>query len=249
MSVFVIADTHLSLSVEKPMDVFGCRWENYQNKIKENWQSTVRANDTVVIPGDISWGMNLEQARDDLLFLENLPGKKILLKGNHDFWWETAAKLNRFTEENSIRTLSFLQNNAFRAENYIICGSRGWYTDDKKVNAQNAPDAQKIIQRECIRLRMSLEAGKKLQQQTEQQEGFRPQMLAFLHFPPYFKGYICDELILELYRYEINRCFYGHIHASYDIPMTAEYMDIRFSLISADYLNFIPYRIESIDEN
>ncbi|MBP3918309.1 MAG: metallophosphoesterase [Clostridia bacterium] len=244
MSVFVMADTHLSLCVNKPMDKFGSRWKNHTEKIRENWMNTVSAEDTVVIPGDLSWGINLDESLADFRFIDSLPGKKILLKGNHDYWWDTVKKMTSFFEANGIATMSFLHNSAVRCENFILCGSRGWYTEDKKIVTQNDVDTKKMIAREVGRLKLSLDAGKALQKQVMETEGKNLEMLVFLHFPPYFKGYICDEIILELYRYGIERCYFGHIHGVYDVPVTRKYMDISFTLTAGDFLNFIPLKIE-----
>ncbi len=243
MSVFVMADTHLSLSTNKPMDKFGIRWKNHAEKIRENWCRIVTDADTVVIAGDLSWGINLDEALPDFRFIDTLPGKKILLKGNHDYWWDTVTKMTAFFEENGIKTVSFLHNSAVRCEDFILCGSRGWYNEDKKVVTQNEVDTAKLIAREVGRIKASLDAGKALREKALSEEGIAPEMLVFLHFPPYFKGYICDEIILELYRYGIERCYFGHIHGVYDIPMTRRYMDIDFNFISGDFLNFIPLEI------
>ncbi|MBO5648495.1 MAG: metallophosphoesterase [Clostridia bacterium] len=157
MSVFVMADPHLSLSTDKPMDKFGARWTDHAEKIRTRWCEVVAPEDTVVIPGDLSWGINLEQALPDLSFIDALPGKKILLKGNHDYWWDTVKKMTAFFDAHGITTMSFLHNNAVRCENFILCGSRGWYTGDKKVVTANEVDAAKLIAREVGRLRTSLE--------------------------------------------------------------------------------------------
>ena len=243
MAVFVMADTHLSLSGEKPMHIFGSRWTGHTEKIRKNWLETVGENDTVVIPGDLSWGINLNEALEDFRFIDALPGKKVLLKGNHDYFWDTVTKMTAFNEINGIRTFSFLHNNAVRCEDFIFCGSRGWYTEDKKVIVQNEVDTAKLVAREVGRLHTSLEAGRKIQDEVFRTKGIRPEILVFLHFPPYFKGYICDEIILELYHFGVERCYFGHIHGSYDVPPMLSYMDMEFRLISADYLNFVPQRI------
>lgn len=244
MSVFVMADTHLSLACDKPMDVFGSRWAGHTEKIRERWLETVRDEDTVVIPGDLSWGIDLDEAREDLRFINDLPGEKILLKGNHDYWWDTVSKMTAFNEENGFSHFRFLHNNALRAEDFILCGSRGWYTEDKKVVTANEVDTKKIVAREVGRLKKSLDAGKALHDEILSAEGKDLEMLVFLHFPPYYRNYICDEIILELYRYHISRCYFGHIHGAYDVPAVREYMDIEFSLISADFLDFRPLKIE-----
>ncbi len=244
MAVFVMADTHLSLACNKPMHIFGSRWENHAEKIKKNWSETVAETDTVVIPGDLSWGLNLKESLTDFQFIDKLPGKKVILKGNHDYYWDTVTKMNAFNVQNGITTFSYLHNCAVRAEDFILCGSRGWYTEDKKVTVQNETDAGKLIAREVGRLHISLEAGKVLHDELLEREGKDLELLAFLHFPPYFRGYICDEIILELYRYGVERCFFGHIHGAYDVPAMRKYMDIEFYLIAADYLSFKPLCID-----
>ena len=244
MSVFVMADLHLSLGTNKPMDKFGARWKNHTEKIRENWLAAVADTDTVIIPGDLSWGINLEEALPDFHFVDDLPGKKILLKGNHDYWWDTVTKMNAFFSANGITTMSFLHNSAVQCEDFIVCGSRGWYNEDKKVITQNDVDTKKLIAREVGRIKTSLDAGRAIRETVAAEQGFSPDMLVFLHFPPYFKGYICDEIILELYRYGIARCYFGHIHGVYDVPAVRRYMDIDFYNIAGDFLNFVPLKIE-----
>ena len=236
MALFVIGDLHLSNSTPKAMDVFGPRWSSYMDRIAENWRAAVTDDDTVVIPGDVSWAIDFDELKPDFDYLEALPGKKILLKGNHDYWWQTMSKLTAFIEANGYGSISFLHNDATEAEGYIICGSRGWYNDDKNTPIRGA-DSKKIIAREVIRLRASLEKGKALCGDGNKE------MIAFLHFPPIFKGYLCDELILELYRAGIKRCYFGHIHGNYEAPARIEYADIDFYLASADYILFKPMRI------
>ena len=243
MSLFVIGDTHLSFSCEKPMDIFGSRWHGYTEKLEEQWRELVKDEDTVVIAGDISWAMTVDEAKADFDFLERLPGKKIIMKGNHDYWWQTMSKLNAFVEKNEYKSLTFLHNNAYVCEDFIICGSRGWYNDDKGAPIRGA-DSEKIVAREVVRLGISLSEGLRLREEEKEKDGKEREVLAFLHFPPIFKGYMCDEIIMELYRKEVSRCFFGHIHGSYDHPIKINYADIDFFFISADYLNFRPYKIE-----
>lgn len=242
MALYVIGDSHLSLSTKKPMDIFGSRWNGYVDKLKKGWESRVGEDDTVVLAGDISWAMNPEEAKADFDFIEALPGKKIILKGNHDYWWQTMAKLNAFIERNGYKTIRFLHNNSYETENFIICGSRGWYTDDRTAPIRGA-DAAKIVAREVQRLSLSLTEGLKLQE-AARARGEEKEILAFLHFPPIFKGYICDEIVLELYRKDVRRCYFGHIHGNYDCARVIHYSDIDFYLISADYLLFEPLKIE-----
>ncbi len=243
MALYVIGDLHFSFSTEKPMDVFGSRWTGYVEKIKTGWLSRVKDEDTVILAGDISWGMTPEEAKADFDFIEALPGQKIILKGNHDYWWQTLSKLEKFVKENGYQTIRFLHNNAYEVENFIICGSRGWYTDDRTSVSMRGADAPKIVAREVQRINISLDAGKKLQQAAEER-GEKKEILAFLHFPPIFKGYLCDEIVLALYLGGIERCYFGHIHGNYEAPPVINYSDIDFRLISADFLLFDPWKIE-----
>ena len=243
MALYVIGDSHLSLSTEKPMDVFGSRWTGQVEKFKKGWESRVKPEDTVVLAGDISWAMTTEEAKADFDFIEALPGKKIILKGNHDYWWQTMAKLDAFIAANEYKTIQFLHNNAYETEDFIICGSRGWYTDDKTAPIRGA-DAAKIVAREVQRISVSLTAGTKLRD-AARERGEEKEILCFLHFPPIFKGYICDEIILELYRKGVERCYFGHIHGKYDSAKVISYSDIDFYLISAEYLLFEPLKIEA----
>jgi predicted phosphohydrolase len=185
--------------------------------------------------------MTTEEAKADFDFIEALPGQKIILKGNHDYWWQTMAKLDAFLAANEYKTIRFLHNNAYETEDFILCGSRGWYTDDK--NAPRGADAAKIVAREAQRIAMSLNAGVKLQE-AARENGKEKEILAFLHFPTIFEGYLCDEIILELYRKGVERCYFGHIHGSYESARVISYSDIDFYLISADYLLFEPLKIE-----
>lgn len=242
MSLYVIGDLHLSLSTEKPMDVFGSRWAGYVEKLIAGWNERVSDQDTVVLAGDISWAMTTEEAKADFDLIESLPGQKIILKGNHDYWWQTMAKLEAFVEENGYQTIHFLHNNAYETEDFIICGSRGWYTDEKTPPIRGA-DAAKIVAREVIRLSASLTIGKEMQA-AARAAGKEKEILSFLHFPPIFKGYLCDEIILELYRKGVERCYFGHIHGNYEAAAVLSYSDIDFYLISADFLLFEPLKIQ-----
>lgn len=233
MSLFAIADLHLSLSVNKPMDVFGYRWTDYTEKIKKNWCAIVNDDDTVIVPGDISWAIDYNEAKLDFAFIESLPGKKIFGKGNHDYWWGTMAKNKSFCKEHDFKTIDFLFNNALKVENCIICGTRGWYVDEKLQSTTNNVEYQKIVNRETARLKLSLEEAKKLQENDEQ-------IFVFFHFPPVFNNFVCDEIIDVLLEYNVKQCYFGHIHGSYSIPKTTKYKDISFTLVSADYLNFVP---------
>ena len=229
-----MADLHLSLSVNKPMDIFGARWTDYMEKIKKNWCAVVTDEDTVIVPGDISWGIDYNEAKKDFEFIDSLPGKKLLGKGNHDYWWGTMSKNKAFCEESGFNTIDFLYNNAFKVEDYIVCGTRGWYVDEKLQNTSNDNvEYQKIVNREASRLKMSLEKAKAIQEHNEQ-------ILVFFHFPPVFNNFVCEEIVNVLLEYNIKNCYFGHIHGTYCVPKTFEHKGISFTLISADFLNFVP---------
>jgi len=237
MSIFAIADLHLSTldSTNKSMEVFGRRWIGYTEKLKSNWQKLVNETDTVIIPGDISWALTLEEARSDLLFLDSLPGKKILGKGNHDFWWCTMKKHFEFFEKNSIETISFLYNNAYEADDFIIAGTRGWYHDEEASNIPDNTDFEKLTNRETLRLRTSLKEAVKIKEQSPNKE-----ILVFMHFPPFWNGKESESIVSLLKEYEIKRVFYGHIHGNYTVAPSFLHNGIEMNIISADYLGFIP---------
>ncbi len=227
MSLFTIADLHLSLSTDKSMEIFK-GWENYTEKIEKNWNDTVSDSDTVVIPGDISWAMKLEQAEADLRFIHNLPGKKLIFKGNHDLWWQTMSKLNIFLQDKGFDSIEFLHNSAKRVGDIAVCGTRGWFYDGEA--------SKKVILREAGRLEASIKSAIAL--------GGEP--VAFLHYPPIAGDLVVDEIMQVLLDYKIKRCYYGHIHGvSFKSRRAFEgdYKGIEFKLISADYLKFMPFRV------
>lgn len=236
MSLFVISDLHLDvLTNEKSMEVFGDKWKDYTNKIKKNWCAVVNENDTVIIPGDISWALTLEDSITDLQWINDLPGKKILMKGNHDFWWSTVTKMKRFFAENNLNTFDILYNNALEVESYILAGSRGWFVDKTVQPQKNVTvDYDKILNREQIHLRMSLNEAKALQEKSGKE------ILVFFHFPPVWSDFKCEELLDILKEYNISRVFFGHIHGSYNHSSSFEHEEIQFKMISADFINFIP---------
>lgn len=233
MSLFSIADLHLSLASPKPMDIFGARWTDHTEKIEKRWRAVVNGDDTVVVPGDISWAIDLTGALPDLKFIDSLPGTKILGKGNHDYWWSTAAKIGNLFEAEGITTIRLLQNNAYECDDYIIAGTRGWYVDDKLQQTETA-DYEKIVARENIRLRLSLEAADKLRAETGKE------ILVYFHFPPTFRDFRCNEFIETMKEFGIKNCYYGHIHGNYLIPRTTVTDGISMTIVAADYLNFIP---------
>ncbi len=233
MALFVISDLHLSFGTDKPMDVFGARWENFETRLEANWKKRVSPDDTVVLPGDLSWGMDLAEALPDFRFINELPGQKILLKGNHDYYWNTAKKLSEFLTENGFSTIRFLHNNALYAEGRILCGSRGWNPED-----QLSEEGKKITAREMQRFETSLAAGKKLR--TEYPNA---PLIAFSHYPPatlFAESPIIDLLV----SYQVKDLYYGHLHRVTDpSKLVAEARGVRFTLVSADYLNFDPIEI------
>lgn len=223
MALYAIGDLHLSLSTNKPMDVFGDVWVNHTEKILAGF-ARVQDEDTVVLCGDSSWGISLEEALEDFRFIDRLPGRKILLKGNHDYWWETAAKMHAFFEKNQLHTLHLLHNNCWVYGDYAICGTRGWFRDEETADSAHN---KKVLNREVMRLEMSLRAA----------EG-KP-ILCFLHYPPLYRGYSCPELLAVLKQYNVKMCCYGHLHGpSHKRAIEGNVGGIDFSLVSADYLNF-----------
>ena len=245
MSVFVISDLHLStnVSTNKSMEKFGDRWKNYTQKIRKNWNAVVSENDTVVIPGDISWASNLIEAESDLSYINLLNGKKLLGKGNHDYWWTTSKKMNDFFAEKGFSTMSLLYNNAYIVDRYVICGTRGWFPDEYRQIATENTDCKKIINREAIRLKISLDCAVKLQSQHFDRTGVRPDILVFLHFPVVLGDFAITEFLDVLKSYNIEKCFYGHIHNNYSLPRIINYDNISFILTSSDFLNFYPLKI------
>lgn len=226
MSLFAIADTHLSFGTDKPMDTFE-GWQNYTKRLKKNWNSLVNQEDVVIIAGDISWAMNFNELRADFDFIDKLNGKKIILKGNHDYWWNTVKKMNAFLAENHFNTISFLYNNAVEFEGFSVCGSRGWLFDT------NESQDEKVLNREVLRLKMSLDSA-----QSDEK-------IVFLHYPPITANESCEEILFLLKEYGIKKCYYGHLHgvaARFSIDDKID--DIDFKLISADRLNFTPYLIK-----
>ena len=207
-------------------------------KIQKNWRAVITDQDTVIIPGDISWALKLEDAAEDLCFLDSLPGKKLIGKGNHDFWWATVTKMNSFFEANNIQTVQILYNNAYRMEDCIVCGTRGWFLEEGQQHTVGKGDYSRIVNRELIRLRMSLEAVQRLQEKDTPLP-----ILVFLHFPPVWNGFVCREIVDLLHEFNIRSCYYGHIHGAYYTPGTSTFEGIDFTLTAADYLNFIPMPI------
>lgn len=228
MALFAIGDLHLSLGTDKPMDVFS-GWENYVNRLESSWKHLVAPEDTVLIAGDISWAMKLENCYADFSFINRLPGKKIFLKGNHDYWWCTKTKMEKYLDANRLDTISFLFNNAYQAAGFALCGTRGWF-----MESENKED-EKVLNREVGRLKASAEAARKL----------GGELIAFLHYPPVYGAQECTEILAVLEHYEIKKCYYGHLHGRNIMRNAVEglYKGIEFRLISCDRLNFTPLLI------
>lgn len=223
MALFAISDLHLSLSTDKPMDIFG--WGNHAERLRANWTRVVGENDTVVIPGDISWGLKMSEALADLKFIDSLPGKKLILKGNHDLWWQTMAKNEKFLKDNSITTISMIFNNSVSREGYEICGTRGWFFD--------AGLDRKVILREAGRLEASLSFNK----DTENEK------IVFLHYPPVFGDQVCDEIWQVIKKHSVKRVFYGHVHGIGHLNCKSEYDGVKLKLIACDHTDFTPIEI------
>ena len=229
MSIYVIADLHLSFSEEKPMNIFGENWSNHSEKIKKNWLEKVKEDDTVVIPGDFSWAMYLEETKKDFDFLNNLPGKKILLKGNHDYWWTTITKMKTFLNKNNYKNIDFLYNNSFCVENKILTGTRGW-------NLLDTENSKKMINREVNRLKISIQNG-------IEQFGNNKEIITFFHYPPInrtcINSYQYMDFVNVLKKYGVKKCYYGHLHGkSYQDAVEGDIQGIKFKLVSSDYLDF-----------
>ena len=224
MALYAIGDLHLCLGAEKPMDIFGGAWTGYMDKLKEG-VSVITAEDTTVLLGDLSWALGLEQAKADFAWINAIPGKKIILKGNHDYWWSTAAKFYKFCEENGFSDMYILNNNHFEYDGYAICGTRGWFFEEEKSGQHD----EKVFKRELMRLEASLKSA-----------GDLPKIV-FLHYPPRYKGYECPEILELLNRYGVSRCYYGHLHgASHGLAMEGLWDGVEFRLAAADKLNFKP---------
>lgn len=239
MALFTLADLHLSLSGEKPMDVFGGNWVNFEIRLKEYWEYMVRPEDTVVVPGDISWAMTVEDAKEDFAFLHTLPGEKILMKGNHDYWWSSMAKLTAFCEEEGFSSIRFLHNDAVFTQGKVLCGSRGWMCEDKMTSHD-----EKILQREALRFRLSLEKGKALADKEEEACGTRPEIIAFSHYPMITAAQRENPILDVLKEFGVKRLYYGHLHNQGTKPLYDFWEGIELTLVSSDYRNFTPVRID-----
>ena len=226
MALYVLGDPHLSFRSQKPMDIFGGAWNGYVDKLRDGL-SVLREEDTIVLAGDISWGMSLEESTEDFAFLDAFPGRKLIVKGNHDYWWTTANKTYRFWEEHGFKTLNLLHNNCYEYGGYALCGTRGWFLDEDK-NGHN----QKVFNRELLRLETSLKAA-----------GEKPK-LVFLHYPPLYQGYSCPEILNLLEQYQVRACYYGHLHGgSHRLALEGMHGSVDYHLVAGDYLGVHPLKI------
>ncbi len=233
MSLYCIGDLHLSLSCDKPMDIFS-GWDNYVEKLEKSL-GVLEENDTLIILGDFSWAMDLKNAMKDFEFLNKFKGKKYFIKGNHDFWWTTKTKMKNFFEENGFQGMDIIQNNAVICEDKIICATRGWYLDEQKGTAND----KKILDREVLRLRMTLDEGKKLQEENSDKE-----LILMLHYPPVYGDYKCEKILDVLKEYQVKKVFFGHIHGKNSRGGYKKYYDgIEYFMVSADMIDFEPMKI------
>lgn len=230
MALYTIADLHLPLGIDKPMDIFGKAWSGYVERLEYNWQRKIQPDDTVVLPGDFSWATYLEQSERDFEFLNRLNGKKLLLKGNHDYWWTTLNKLDCFIKTKDFTNIHFLQNNSFEYDNISICGTRGWL--NPSIESFSNED-KKIYEREVMRLELSLKAAK------------NEEIYVFTHYPPLSPQFDENDFVRMMKKYNVTKCFYGHLHsASHKNAVNGVFDGIEYRLISADYLQFDPYCIK-----
>lgn len=228
MALYAIGDLHLSMTTDKPMDVFGCNWANHAEKLKEAF-SELHSDDVTVLCGDLSWGIDLEEAREDFLFVDSLPGKKIILKGNHDYWWATVSKTKKFFSGIGVTTIDILNNNCFlHGDNAAICGTRGWFYEEESGSEHD----KKILFRELGRLETSLKAAEDREKHV------------FLHYPPKYGGYECSEILDLLEQYSVKTCIYGHIHGrSLKKIFEGNRHGTVHKCVSADHVNFVPQLI------
>ena len=227
MALYAIGDLHLCLGAPKPMDIFGGAWVGYMEKLKEGL-SCITENDTTILLGDLSWALGLDEAQADFAWIDEIPGRKIILKGNHDYWWSTASKFYKFCDEHGFSNQFILNNNHYEYDGFAICGTRGWFFEEERSGAHD----EKVFKRELIRLEASLKSA-----------GNLPKMV-FLHYPPRYKGYECKEILELLKAYDVRRCFYGHLHGhSHFLAMEGLWDGVEFRLVSADKLNFKPFTV------
>lgn len=224
MSIYAISDLHLSFNTNKPMDIFG--WNNYEEKISQDWRTNVKEEDLVLLPGDFSWEMKLENTYKDFQFINNLPGKKLLLKGNHDLWWTTLKRMREFLNEKEFNNIDFIYNNSYEFENYIIAGTRGWNLVSENI------DDKKIKDRELLRLENSIIDG-------IQKYGEDKPIIVCMHYPPLLKDLKNNEFTKILEKYNVKYCLYGHLHGKSHINVfDGIYNNVNYKMVSCDYTGF-----------
>ena len=227
MALYAIGDLHLCLGAPKPMDIFGGAWVGYMDKLKEGL-SVVTEEDTLVLLGDLSWSLDLANAKADFAWINEIPGRKIILKGNHDYWWSTAAKFYKFCDEHGFSNMHILNNNCYEYDGWAICGTRGWFFEEERSGQHD----EKVFRRELIRLEASLKAAGEMKK------------MVFLHYPPRYKGYECREILDLLEKYEVRMCYYGHLQGgSHKLAMEGPWDGVEFRLVASDYTGFKPYRV------
>ena len=227
MALYAIGDLHLCLGAPKPMDIFGGNWIGYMDKLRAGME-VLTEEDTLVLMGDLSWALDLASASADFAWINAIPGRKIILKGNHDYWWGTATKMKKFFEANGIESIDILFNNCFFYGDYALCGTRGWFYEEDAAGTHTG----KMLAREALRLEASFKAA-----------GERP-ILCFLHYPPLYQGYRCPELLELIDRYRAERCYYGHLHGpTHRRAFEGRRGETDYALVSADYLGFVPKKI------
>ena len=235
MSIYAIGDLHLSFHENKPMDIFGENWKNHEERIKNNWIKKVTENDLVILPGDFSWSMKLNDTIEDFKYLDKLPGKKILLKGNHDYWWTTVTNMRKFLAENNLNNIDFLYNNSYEYENILIVGTRGW-------NYSEEQEDKKLLKREALRLELSIQHG-------IQNSGENKDIYVFMHYPPITAQIINEQekkIFIEIMKkYGVKKCFYGHLHStSIKEAVEGNLYEIEFKLVSSDGLDFELFKVK-----
>lgn len=235
MAIYTIGDLHLSFRENKPMDIFGANWKGHEEKIKKDWIEKVTENDLVILPGDFSWATYLKDTDKDFEYINKLPGKKLLLKGNHDYWWTTVTSMRKFLEQNEFKNIDFIYNNAYEFDNYVFVGTRGWGQAEDE-------ESKKMLKREAARLELSIQSGIK-------QYGKEKEIIVFMHYPPITHVNIIknelNEYVKIMKKYNIKKCYYGHLHStSIKEAVEGEHFEIDFKLVSADGLDFKLWKIQ-----
>ena len=235
MSIYTIGDLHLSFIENKPMSIFGHNWEGHEEKIKNNWIQNVKEDDLVILPGDFSWATYLKDTDEDFKYLNKLPGKKLLLKGNHDYWWATVTSMRKFLQENEFSNIDFIYNNSYEFENCIIAGTRGWSQTEEQED-------KRLLKREALRLELSIQNGINTY-------GKDKEIIVFMHYPPISNSNLnqneTNEFIQIMQKYNVKKCFYGHLHSvSIKEAVEGEHYGIDFKLVSADGLDFKLWKVK-----